>query len=80
MSKVAGCVLSALLCANAATALAQTLPTSQPNILQIYREEVKVGHSADHAKVEAGWPVAFEKAKSPFSYIALVSLTGPAEV
>ena len=79
MSKVAGCVLSALLCASAATALAQTLPTSQPNILQIYREEVMVGHSADHAKVEAGWPVAFEKAKSPFSYIALVSLTGPAE-
>jgi hypothetical protein len=62
------------------TVLAQTgLPTSQPNLLQIYREEVKVGHNAEHEKVEVGWPAAFEKAKSPYYYIALVSLTGAPE-
>jgi hypothetical protein len=60
-------------------ALAQELPTSQPNMLQIVREEVKVGQEADHMKTEAGWPAAFEKAKHPYSYIALVSITGPTE-
>lgn len=62
------------------TALAQTgLPTSQPNLLQIYREEVKVGHGAEHEKVEVGWPAAYQKAKSPYYYLALVSLSGPPE-
>jgi hypothetical protein len=67
------------LLAFASTALAQSLPTSQPNILQIFREEVKVGHAADHVKVEAGWPAAFEKAQSPYTYIALVAMTGTPE-
>jgi hypothetical protein len=62
-----------------ANAFAQGLPTSQPNVIQIIREEVKVGHGADHVKTEAGWPAAFEKAKSPHYYIALVSLTGANE-
>jgi len=79
MSKAPRCLLSVLLLAFASTALAQSLPTSQPNILQIFREEVKIGHGADHVKVEAGWPAAFEKAKSPYTYIALVSMTGPPE-
>lgn len=55
------------------------LPTAQPNLLQIYREEVKVGHNGDHEAVEAGWPAAYEKAKSPYYYLAFVSLTGPPE-
>lgn len=67
------------LCA-ANVALAQTgLPTTQPNLLQITREEVKVGHAADHEKTEAGWPAAYDKAKSPYYYLAFVSLTGPPE-
>lgn len=72
-------VFVASLVVSAGAAFAQTLPTTQPNYLQIYREEVKVGHAADHAKVEAGWPAAYEKAKSPYTYIALTSLTGPGE-
>jgi hypothetical protein len=56
-----------------------TMPTTQPNVLMIIREEVKVGHAADHAKTEAGWPAAFEKAKFPYNYLAFVSLTGPSE-
>jgi hypothetical protein len=55
------------------------LPTSQPKLLTIVREEVKPGMSADHAKHEAGWPAAFEKAKSPIYYIAITSMTGPSE-
>jgi len=61
------------------SALSQALPTSQPKFLNIIREEVKVGRAADHSKWEAGWPAAYGKAKSPTTYIALVSLTGPSE-
>jgi hypothetical protein len=72
--------LLALVAGNAATALAQGLPTTQPKFLHIYREGVKIGRSADHSKWEAGWPAAFEKAKFPDTYIALESVTGPTEV
>lgn len=58
---------------------AQGLPRTQPKLLTIIREQVKVGRSAEHSKFEAGYPAAFEKAKSPDSYLALTSLTGPAE-
>ena len=64
----------------AVAAFAQGLPTSQPGLLYLIREDVKVGHAADHPKVEAGWPAAFEKAKSPYYYIALASLSGTPEV
>lgn len=71
--------LLALVAGGTATALAQGIPTTQPKFLHIYREQVKVGRSADHSKWEAGWPAAFEKAKDPENYIALVSVTGPSE-
>jgi hypothetical protein len=61
-------------------ALAQSgLPTSQPKRLTIIREQVKVGRGADHARNEAGWPAAFEKAKSTDYYIAITSMTGRPE-
>jgi hypothetical protein len=75
-----GLTLLAIVAGGAATALAQGMPTSQPKFLRVVREEVKLGRSADHSKWEAGWPAAFEKAKSPDTYIALESVTGPAEV
>jgi len=61
------------------TAFGQGLPTKQPNMITIVREEVKVGRNAQHAKHEAWWPAAYEKAKSPDYYIAMTSLTGPNE-
>ncbi len=79
MTRVKTMLLALVLIAGATAAFAQSLPTSQPNFLMIYREEVKVGHVADHTKVEAGWPAAYDKAKDPYTYIALVSLTGPNE-
>jgi hypothetical protein len=73
-------VTALLLVLGCSQAFAQTLPTTQPNLLQIIREDVKIGHGADHTKTEAGWPAAFEKAKSPHFYLALASLTGANEV
>jgi hypothetical protein len=73
--------LLALLCgvASSAFAQAQGLPTSQPSLVTIIREEVKVGRAAEHARIEAGWPAAFARAKSPDYYLAMVSMTGPSE-
>ncbi|HEX9188188.1 MAG TPA: hypothetical protein VGB87_14005 [Vicinamibacteria bacterium] len=72
--------LLALVASSAATALAQGVPTTQPKFMHVFRETVKPGRAAEHAKWEAGWPAAFEKAKSPYHYIALQSITGPPEV
>ena len=58
------------------TAVAQGMPTSQPGLLTVYREYVKVGRAAQHATIEAGWPAAFAKANSPTNYLALASMTG----
>ncbi len=71
--------LMALLAGSAATALAQALPTSQPKFLHIFREQVKTGRAADHSKWESGWVAAYEKVKSPVTYLGLVSVTGPSE-
>ncbi len=48
-------------------------------VIQIFREEVKPGKGAAHEKVEAGWPRAFAKAKSPTHYLAMTSVSGPTE-
>jgi len=78
-SKLPCYVLSVLAIACMTPAFGQALPKSQPKLLTIIREEVKPGRAADHAKHEAGWPAAFEKAKSPDFYLAMTSMTGPAE-
>jgi hypothetical protein len=71
--------VASLLWIGATAAGAQALPTSQPALLTIFREQVKVGRAADHARIESGWPAAFARAKSPNYYLALTSLTGPSE-
>jgi hypothetical protein len=48
-------------------------------VLQIFVESVKPGKGAAHAKVEAGWPAAFRKAKWPTHYLAATSMSGPGE-
>ena len=65
-----------LVLASTGTAVAQGMPTSQPGLLTVYREYVKVGRAAQHATIEAGWPAAFAKANSPTNYLALASMTG----
>lgn len=64
---------------SASVALSQGVPTSQPNMITITREEVKTGHNAMHAAFEVGWPAAYAKAKSPYYYLAMVAMTGPNE-
>jgi hypothetical protein len=81
MKKTALCLtLLALAAGSAAPALAQGMPTTQPKFMHVFREQIKPGRSGDHAKWEAGWPAAYEKAQSPYHYIALQSITGPPEV
>jgi hypothetical protein len=71
------CVLVVSLCAvRIVPAYSQALPTSQPNYLQVIIEDVKVGQDDDHSKTEAGWPAAFEKAKSPYYGMGMVAMTG----
>jgi hypothetical protein len=69
--------LPAVLCAGIAAA--QGLPTAQPAQITIVREMVKLGRGAEHARIEAGWPAAFARAKSPVHYLAVTSLTGASE-
>ncbi len=77
MVSVPRAVMAVAFTAYAVVASAQgSLPASQPNYLTIVREEVKLGRAADHERIEAGWPAAYEKAKSPDYYLAYVSTTG----
>ncbi len=70
----------AFLAASAAAVAAQGMPTTQPGILNIFIEEVKVGMNADHRANELGWPAAFARAGSEDYYLAMVSMSGPNEV
>lgn len=70
----------AVLAAGVTAAYGQALPTSQPKLLTIYRERIKVGHAAAHVKTESGWPAAYAKANSPDYYLAMASISGPSEV
>jgi hypothetical protein len=65
MKNLSASLVAIVSLAGVSVAFGQALPTTQPNYLQIYREEVKIGRSAEHVKVEAGWPLAYEKAKNP---------------
>ncbi len=61
------------------SAQATGLPTSQPSLVTIIREQVNVGRAADHARIEAGWPALYGRANSPDYYLAMTSMTGTPE-
>ena len=68
-----------VLCAFAAqVALAQTV-IDAPNMLNIYREEVKPGHRSAYAATAAAWIPVLRKAAFPQHYLALRSISGPNE-
>jgi hypothetical protein len=50
-----------------------------PPLLQIFREEVKVGRGGPHTATEAGWPRAFAKAGIKNYYFAMTTVYGPQE-
>jgi hypothetical protein len=58
---------------------AQEAPMGPPPIAQIYREVVKPGKVPAHEKLETEWTRALANAKFPVNFIAISSLTGPAE-
>jgi hypothetical protein len=72
--------ITALLTAGGGALVAQSLPTSQPKIIQIAREQIKAGQGAAHEANEVGWPAAFARAKSTDYYLAMESMTGRSEV
>jgi len=81
MTSMIRCALLTIACGAPTVAFAQGtgLPTTQPTLVTIIREDVKVGRTADHARIEAGWPAAFGRVNSPDYYLAMTSLTGPPE-
>lgn len=64
-----------LLVANAMQAAAQS--PAPPKVLAIFREEVKAGRGAAHAKLEAGYVHALRKAKWPVYGLAMTTVSGP---
>jgi hypothetical protein len=80
MRKVAMGVLGAFLMAGVLPAVAQDDGARPaPKLIQIYREMVKPGRGAAHAKLEAGWPKAYKASKNSAHYLAMTSITGPNE-
>jgi hypothetical protein len=71
--------LLALAAATAAPAAAQTLPTSEPEILVITRERIRPGHEGPHTLTEAARAATYAAAGSPDYYLAMTSMTGSAE-
>ena len=60
--------------------LAQTSePQPPPNLLVIYREEVRPGRSGAHEASELSWAAAYRKTQAPIHWLAMTSLTGPSE-
>jgi hypothetical protein len=78
-TRITRLTLATLLVGGAGGAFAQGMPTTQPGMVTIVREDVKPGRNAEHQRIEAGWPAAYEKAKSTFYYLAFESMTGPNE-
>jgi len=66
-----------LLLSGASLILAQS--PEPPNILRIYREDIKSGRSSAHERVESGYARAFAKTAYP-SYVALDGLSGTSQV
>lgn len=81
MNRMSGFALLTLACGAPAVMSAQAtgLPTTQPSMVTIIREQVKVGRAADHARIESGWPAAYGRANSPDYYLAMTSMTGTPE-
>lgn len=81
MNRTLGFTLLTLACGAPAVVYAQAtgLPTAQPSLVTIIREQVKVGRAAEHARIEAGWPAAYGRANSPDYYLAMTSMTGTPE-
>lgn len=61
------------------SAVAQTTEGGPPPIMTIYREEIKAGHRGAYSESSGAWPAVLRKANYPGNYLALMSVSGPAE-
>ena len=64
----------------AGTLVAQTLPSSQPAIINIYREVEKPNHAVAHEATEARWADFNRRSGYPTTYFGLVAASGVPEV
>ena len=67
-----------LLASAAVEARAQA--SSPPKVLSIFREEIKAGRGSAHARVEAGYVRALQKAKWPVYSLAMTPAAGGTDV
>ena len=54
-------------------------PPEPPNLLVVFREEVRPGKGAAHTLNEHAWASAFTKGQAPIRWLAMTSLSGPSE-
>lgn len=73
-------VVAGLVPLAAATLVAQTLPVSQPAIINIYREVEKPNHAVAHEATEERWADFNRRSGYPTSYFGLVAASGVPEV
>lgn len=73
-------VVAGLVPFTAATLVAQTLPISQPAIINIYREIEKPNHAVAHEASEERWAAFNRRAGYPTSYFGLVAASGVPEI
>jgi hypothetical protein len=80
------CLLVCFLAAGALVTIAEAQPaapatpaSSSPQVLVIYREEVRPGRGAAHGVNEAAWAAAFMKAGAPERWLGMTSVAGPTE-
>jgi hypothetical protein len=64
----------------AGSAFAQATPTTQPTLIDIYREVEKPGHAAAHEATETRWATLNRNAGYPYAYLAYVAVSGTPEV
>ena len=77
------CILLSFALVNASPVAAQAGPTppeaDPPNLLAIYREEVKPGKAAAHSSNEQAWAAAFTKGQAPIHWLGMTTIAGPNE-
>jgi hypothetical protein len=73
-------VVAGLVPLAAATLVAQSLPSSQPAIINIYREVEKPNHAVAHEATEERWADFNRRSGYPTSYFGLVAASGVPEV
>ena len=69
-----------LLAASLAAPLAAQVRTSQPPIINIFREFEKPGHAGVHEATEVRWTALNRQHNYPYTYVALTAVSGTSEV